>query len=181
MKKISLYLLMAAWGITLISCGSSKEAPKPITPDPLCVSTKDALRAEGTYREPNASLATKARMWAKNNAQKDLAFTAKSFAVKVMDEYYANNYDGDDFEIKVRTEEFLNNLAWKSTITKEWSDQGSQAMTCHACIEMAMEDFLNILLDGISKDPVLGVGFQPEKFTELFNKEVQEFFVFDNL
>ena len=70
MKKVSLFFCAALLGMMFVSCGSSKEVAKaPAKEDcNVCMSTKDAIRIEGSFMAQFENQFPKAKQAARNNA-----------------------------------------------------------------------------------------------------------------
>ena len=71
MKKLTLLVCAALLGMFVVSCGSSKETAKDPEKEACaqCLSTKDAIRAEGSFMAQFENQIPKAKQAAANNAR----------------------------------------------------------------------------------------------------------------
>ena len=103
MKKVGLFFCAALLGMMFVSCGSSKEttkAPEKQEDCNVCMSTKDAIRVEGSFMAQFENQIPKAKQAAANNARQELARIMEVKISSVIEDYSSTYIDGDAQEFK---------------------------------------------------------------------------------
>lgn len=179
MKKLSLFVCAALLGMMIVSCGSSKEvAQTPKEDCNVCVSTKDAIRIEGSFMAQFENQFPKAKQNARNNARQELARIMKTKIESVIEDYSSTYIDGDAQDFKQSVKDLSRSVV-DQTVTgaipvKEWSEQMKSGTMFYSCVELSANNVLTEIKERVSNDAKLRTDFEYEKFKQVFDKEMEK-------
>lgn len=179
MKKISLFMCAALLGMMVVSCGSTKEVAKTPEKENCCLSTKDALRAEGSFMAQYESMAPKAKQYAANNARQELATMMQATVERVIDDYASTYIDGDAQDFKESVKELsrtIVNQTVKGAVpaVPGWSEKQEKGTMYFVCLEISADNLVEEIKEKVSNDAKLRTDFEYEKFKQVFDKEMQK-------
>lgn len=181
MKKVSLFMCAALLGMMFVSCGSSKEvakAPEKEQECNECLSTKDAIRVEGSFMAQFENQFPKAKQAARNNARQELARIMKTKIESVVEDYSSTYIDGDaqDFKQSVKdlSRSVVDQTVSGAVPIKEWSEKMSKGTMFYSCVELSSNNILDEIKNKVSNDAKLRTDFEYEKFKQVFDKEMEK-------
>lgn len=181
MKKVTLFLGTALFGMLLVSCGSSKEAAQPQAPAQECFEckpTKDALRVEGSFMAQFENQYPKAKQNARNNARQEIARIMNSRIKTVIEDYASTYINGDAQEFKESLKDLSRTVVDENVQgaapIKEWYEDMSKGRMFYSCIELGANSILDGINKGISNNEKLRTDFEYEKFKNVFNEEMSK-------
>ena len=181
-------IAVAGIAIALSSCGSSKPvvAPAPVVPDevrvvmycngPEYMSDKTALRfsAIGTSMDQMTS-----KKKALSEARAGLAAQIETKIKSVIDNYVKSSEHSNKEDLSKRYEglsrEVVNqNLAGTRTICEEMTKTKDGSFKTYTCVELGGPEILSSLNNKLSKDEMLKVDYDYEKFKKTFEDEMSK-------
>ncbi|MBR6438760.1 MAG: hypothetical protein IKS65_06235 [Bacteroidales bacterium] len=181
MKKVSLFMCAALLGMMFVSCGSSKEvakAPEKQQECNECLSTKDAIRVEGSFMAQFENQFPKAKQAARNNARQELARIMKTKIESVVEDYSSTYIDGDaqDFKQSVKdlSRSVVDQTVSGAVPIKEWSEKMEKGTMFYSCVELSSNNILDEIKNKVSNDSKLRTDFEYEKFKQVFDKEMEK-------
>ena len=180
MKKVSLFFCAALLGMMFVSCGSSKEAAKAPANDNcnVCVSTKDAIRIEGSFMAQFENQFPKAKQAARNNARQELARIMKTKIESVIEDYSSTYIDGDAQDFKQSVKDLSRSVVDQNVTgaipVKEWSEKMEKGTMFYSCVELSSNNVLTEIKEKVSNDAKLRTDFEYEKFKQVFDKEMEK-------
>ena len=181
MKKVGLFFCAALLGMMFVSCGSTKEvakAPEKQEDCNVCLSTKDAIRVEGSFMAQFENQFPKAKQAARNNARQELARIMKTKIESVIEDYSSTYIDGDAQDFKQSVKDLSRSVV-DQTVTgaipvKEWNEKMQTGTMFYTCVELSANNVLSEIKNKVSNDSKLRTDFEYEKFKQVFDKEMEK-------
>ena len=180
MKKVNLLVCAALLGMFVVSCGSSKKVVDPEKEAcAQCISTKDAMRAEGSFMAQFENQIPKAKQAAANNARQELARMMEVKISSVIEDYSSTYIDGDAQEFKQSLKDLSRTVVQQTVkgavpALPGWSEKMSKGTMYHVCLEISSNNVLDNIKDKVSNDAKLRTDFEYEKFKQIFDKEMEK-------
>lgn len=180
MKKLGLILCVAIVGMTVISCGSSKKIVKEEEKAcAQCMSTKQALRAEGSFLAAYESQVPKAKQAASNNARQELARMIEVTMNSVIEDYSSTYVDGDAQDFRQSLKDLSRTVVQQVVkgavpAVPGWTEKMKSGTMYYVCLEISSDNVLESLKDKVSADSKLRTDFEYEKFKQVYEEEMQK-------
>lgn len=179
MKKLSLLVCAALLGMFVVSCGSSKEVAKaPEGECNECISTKDAIRAEGSFMAQYENQIPKAKQAARNNARQELARIMNTKIESVIEDYSSTYVDGDAQDFRQSVKDLSRSVVSQNVTgavpVKEWSEKMKSGTMYYSCVELSANSILEQIKEKVSNDSKLRTDFEYENFKKVFDQEMQK-------
>lgn len=180
MKKLSLLVCAALLGMFVVSCGSSKEVAKDPEKEACdqCLSTKDAIRAEGSYLAQFENQIPKAKQAAANSARQELARIMEVKISSVIEDYSSTYIDGDAQEFKQSLKDLSRTVVQQTVkgavAVKSWSEKMKTGTMYYTCLEVSSNNVLDNIKTKVSNDAKLRTDFEYEKFKQVYDKEMEK-------
>lgn len=181
MKKLSLLVCAALLGMFVVSCGTSKEVAKDPEKEACaqCLSTKDAIRAEGSFMAQFENQIPKAKQAAANNARQELARIMEVKISSVIEDYSSTYIDGDAQEFKQSLKDLSRTVVQQTVkgalpAMPGWSEKMKSGTMYYVCLEISANNVLDEIKSKVSNDAKLRTDFEYEKFKQVFDKEMEK-------
>jgi len=173
-------LCAAIIGMTVISCGSSKKVAKEEEKAcEQCMSTKQALRAEGSFLAAYENQIPKAKQAAANNARQELARMMQVKVESVIEDYSSTYVDGDAQDFRQSLKDLSRTVVDQTVngavpAAPGWTEKMKSGTMYHVCLEINADNVLEAIKDKVSADSKLRTDFEYEKFKQVFDQEMQK-------
>lgn len=182
MKKFGLLLCAAIIGMTVVSCGSSKKVAANDGEEKACaqcMSTKQALRAEGSFLAAYENQIPKAKQAAANNARQELARMMQVVVESVIEDYSSTYIDGDAQDFRQSLKDLSRtvvNQTVKGAVSAVpgWSEKMKSGTMYYVCLEVNADNLVEEINQKVSADSKLRTDFEYEKFKQVFDKEMDK-------
>ncbi|MCQ2317623.1 MAG: hypothetical protein MJZ90_01700 [Bacteroidales bacterium] len=182
MKKIGLMLCAAVIGMTVASCGSSKKVVdngNEAAACAQCMSTKQALRAEGSFLAAYENQVPKAKQAAANNARQELARMMQVTVESVIEDYSSTYIDGDAQDFRQSLKDLSRTVVSQTVkgavpAIPGWSEKMKSGTMYYVCLEVSADSVIEAINEKVSADSKLRTDFEYEKFKKVFDQEMEK-------
>lgn len=180
MKKLALLLSVAIFGLSVVSCGTSKKVVnEEDNACEQCLSTKQALRAEGSFMAAYENQIPKAKQSASNNARQELARMIEVTINSVIEDYSSTYIDGNAQEFKESLKDLSRTVVSQVVqgavpTVPAWTEKMKSGTMYHVCLEVSAENVAEAIKDKVTNDSKLRTDFEYEKFKQVFDQEMEK-------